>query len=393
MHRREFGLLQLAAGGLRHPMRGRAAAGTTSLQAVGDMSGKMEKRISFEELSLFCKQAYLKAGVPEADAEVVGSLLARADLRGVASHGVSRLPIYIERLEKDYVRKVCQFEIKRQKGATAYVNAQGSMGHLVSHKAMALAIELAREHGIGWVNVVDSGHFGVTGFFPMMALEKDMIGYICSNSAPMMAPFGGKKRIIGNNPLSYAFPTRKHTPVVVDFSCSVVASGRLILARKKGESIPLGWAVDADGKPTTDPYAGYEGGGSLMPMAGHKGYGLALAHEIMSSLLGGGKWTINIKSLYEKEESGIQGTCHSFMAVDPDCFVGRDEFKSLMDEYIDAIKNSGPADGVKEILMPGELEARTESDYTENGIPLVAATVEDLTKLAQRLGLEPPFAG
>ena len=356
------------------------------------MPNIMKNRVSFESLSNFCREAYLKAGVPEADAEVVGSLLARADLRGVASHGVSRLPIYIERLEKDYVRKVCQFEIKRQKGATAYVNAQGSMGHLVSHKAMALAIELAREHGIGWVNVVDSGHFGVTGFFPMMALEKDMIGYICSNSAPMMAPFGGKKRIIGNNPLSYAFPTRKHTPVVVDFSCSVVASGRLILARKKGESIPLGWAVDADGKPTTDPYAGYEGGGSLMPMAGHKGYGLALAHEIMSSLLGGGKWTINIKSLYEKEESGIQGTCHSFMAVDPDCFVGRDEFKTLMDEYIDAIKDSGPADGVKEILMPGELEARTESDYTGNGIPLAQATVEDLARLAQRLGLETPFA-
>ena len=357
------------------------------------MVSKVEKRISYEDLSEFCQKAYMSAGVPEDEAGIVAGLLARADLRGVASHGVSRLPIYIERLEKDYVRKVCQFDIKKQKGATAYVNAHGSMGHLVSQKAMRLAMDLAEEHGIGWVNVVDSGHFGVTGFFPMMALEKDLIGYICSNSAPMMAPFGGKKRIIGNNPLSYAFPAEKHTPIVVDFSCSVVASGRLILARKKGESIPLGWAVDSEGRPTTDPYAGYEGGGSLMPMAQHKGYGLALGHEIMSSLLGGGKWTINIKSLYEKEESGIQGTCHSFMAVDPDCFVGRDEFKKLMDEYIEAIKASGPAEGVKEIFMPGELEARTEKDYTANGIPLVAATVEDLTKLAQRLGLKPPFEG
>lgn len=347
--------------------------------------------ISFDSLEAFCERAYMKVGVPQEEAGIVANLLARADLRGVASHGVTRLPIYIERLEKGYVRNKCQFEVLRQKGATAYVTAHGSMGHVVSHKAMNLALELAQEHGIGWVTVKDSGHFGVTGLFPMMALEHDLIGYISSNSAPMMAPFGGKKRVLGNNPLSYAFPTEKHLPVVVDFSCSVVASGRLILARKKGEEIPLGWAVDKNGVPTTDPYEGYEGGGSLAPVGGHKGSGLALAHEMLSAILGGGKWTINIKSLYEKEESGIQGTCHSFMALDPDCFVGKSEFKQSMDEYIDAIKGSGPADGVEEILMPGEIEARTEERYLEEGVPLAQATVQDLEKLAQRLGLDIEF--
>jgi LDH2 family malate/lactate/ureidoglycolate dehydrogenase len=355
------------------------------------MPKNTEIRISFQDLSQFCKNAYVGVGVPDEEASIVSSLLARSDLRGVASHGVMRLPIYIERLEKNYVRKVCQFELLRKKGATAYVTANGSMGHLVSYKSMQLAIELAQKHGIGWVTVKDSGHFGVTGLFPMMALEEAMIGYVCSNSAPMMAPFGGKKRIIGNNPLSYAFPTDKYTPVVVDFSCSVVASGRLILARKKGESIPLGWAIDQNGRPTTDPFEGYEGGGSLLAMGEHKGYGLALAHEIMSSILGGGKWTINIKSLYETDESGIQGTCHSFMVVDPDCFVGRREFKECMDNYIEAIKRSGPANGIKEILMPGEIEARTEENYLKDGIPIAGPTVDELIKLAMGLRLRHPF--
>jgi len=356
------------------------------------MSKELPAIIDFDQLRGFCQKAYMKAGVPEDEAAIVADLLARADLRGIASHGVMRLPIYIERLEKDYVRPKCRFEVLRQKGAVAYATAHGSMGHVVSHHAMRLAMELALAHGIGWVTVKDSGHFGVTGLFPMMALEHDLIGYICSNSAPMMAPFGGKRRVMGNNPLSYAFPAEKHLPVVVDFSCSVVASGRLILARKKGEKIPLGWAVDKDGVPTTDPFEGYEGGGSLAPVGAHKGYGLALAHEMLTAVLGGGKWTINIKSLYEKDESGIQGTCHSFMALDPDCFVGRSEFKKSMDRYIDAIKDSGAASGVKEILMPGEIEARTEERYRQEGVPITPATVQDLDKLAKRLGLSLKFS-
>jgi ureidoglycolate dehydrogenase (NAD+) len=126
-------------------------------------------------------------------------------------------------------------------------------------------------------------------------------------------------------------------------------------------------------------------------MGEHKGYGLALAHEIMSSILGGGKWTINIKSLYETDESGIQGTCHSFMVVDPDCFVGRREFKECMDNYIEAIKRSGPANGIKEILMPGEIEARTEENYLKDGIPIAGPTVDELIKLAMGLRLRHPF--
>ena len=351
------------------------------------MPDKHTPRFDFNQLVAFSANAYESVGVPPEEAAVVAELLVRSDLRGIGSHGLMRLPIYIKRLEKGYVRKRCEFEILRQKGATGFVNAHGSMGHLVSQKAMQLAMDLAAGHGIGWVTVMDSGHFGVTGLFPMMALKRDFIGYICSNSAPMMAPFGGRKRIIGNNPLAYAFPADRRLPVVVDFSCSVVASGRLILARKKGEQIPLGWAVDQNGTPTTDPYEGYEGGGSLAALGGHKGYGLALAHEMLSALLGGGKWTMNIKSLYEEDPSGIQGTCHSFMALDPDCFVGKAEFKKAMDRYIEAVKSSGTAEGTEEIFMPGEIEFRTEQRYLKEGVPLAAATVEELKDLARRLGI------
>lgn len=348
-------------------------------------------RIAFEDLKNFCKQAYATAGVPEAEAEIVADLLVRSDLRGVETHGVTRLPIYIQRLQKGFVRKESRITVVKEKGPTAFLDGHGSMGHLSASRGMEEAIRRAEEYGIGWVSIKDSGHFGVAGLFPMMALKKDFIGYVVSNSAPMMFPWGGKQRIIGNNPLAYAFPTDECLPVVLDFSLSVVSSGKLILCRKKGEKIPLGWAVDKEGVPTEDPYEGYEGGGSLAPVGGHKGYGLVLAHEMLTSVLTGGMWTRAIKSLYEEGPSGIQGTCHSFMAMDPDCFVGREEFKKNMDSYIRSIKGSTRARGTEEILVPGEPEHWTETKFLQEGIPLPSNTVKELTALSEALGIPHPF--
>ena len=346
--------------------------------------------ISFNDLRSFCKQIYQGAGVPEDEADIVADFLARADLRGVETHGVTRLPIYIQRLQKGYVRSACKMTILKDKGATTFIEAHGSMGHIASYKAMKIAIKKAMEFGIGWVSVKDSGHFGVAGLFPLMAVEKDFIGYVVSNTAPMMAPYGGRDRIIGNNPLSLAFPADQYPPVLLDLSCSVVSSGKLILCRKKGERIPLGWAYDKDGLPTEDPYEGYEGGGSLAPIGGYKGYGMVLAHEMLTSVLTSGKWTQYIKSLYEEDKTGIQGTCHSFMAIDPDCFVGREKFKKDMDRYIKSIKESGKAKNATEILMPGEPEYRTEVKRLKEGIPLVAATVKELVALGESFGISLP---
>ncbi|MBI4963231.1 MAG: Ldh family oxidoreductase [Desulfomonile tiedjei] len=347
------------------------------------------RRVSFADLRAFCCKAYVTAGVPAAEAEIVADLLARSDLRGVETHGVTRLPIYIHRLNKGYVRKECRLTTIKDKGPTALLEAHGSMGHIVAYRAMEKAIAKAEEFGIGWVTVKDSGHFGVAGLFPMMAAKKDFIGYIVSNSAPMMFPLGGRERIIGNNPMAYAVPAGEYPPVVLDFSMGVVSSGKLILARKKGEKIPLGWAVDKEGLPTDDPYEGYEGGGSLMPVGGHKGYGMVVLHEILTAVLAGGKWTRRIKAIYEEDETGIQGTCHSFMAIDPDCFIGRDEFKREMDLYIKSIKESAKAKNCTEILMPGEPEMRTEAERLKNGIPLAPATRKELTDLGESLGIPP----
>jgi LDH2 family malate/lactate/ureidoglycolate dehydrogenase len=349
------------------------------------------QRVSFEGLKSFCKQAYQKAGVPEEEAEIVADLLARSDLRGIETHGVTRLPIYIQRLQKGYVRAKCQLTPIKEKGPLAFMEAHGSMGHVVAYRATEIAIQKAGAHGIGWVSVKDSGHFGVAGLFPMMALKKDFIGYVVSNSAPMMAPWGGRERIMGNNPMSYAFPADQYPAVVVDLSCSVVSSGKLILCRKKGEKIPLGWAFDKSGLPTEDPFEGYEGGGSLAPIGEHKGYALVLAHEILTAVLTGGKWTRDIKSLYEEDRTGIQGTCHSFMALDPDCFLGREEFKKSMDRYIKSIKESGRAQDATEVLMPGEPEHRTELKFLKEGIPLTANTVKELISLGKSLGISSPF--
>lgn len=294
------------------------------------MENNKVRLISFADLKSFCKQVYQRVGVPDDEADIVAALLVRADLRGVETHGVTRLPIYIQRLQKGYVRAECKMTIVREKGATAFIEAHGSMGHVVSYKAMEMAIQKAMEFGMGWVSVKDSGHFGVAGLFPMMALEKDFIGYVVTNSAPMVAPYGGRERILGNNPLSFTFPADRYPAIVLDMSISVVSSGKLILCRKKGEKIPLGWAYDKNGLPTEDPYEGYEGGGSLAAIGEYKGYGMILAHEMLTSVLTGGKWTQYIKSLYEEDKTGIQGTCHSFMAINPDCFIGREKFKKDM---------------------------------------------------------------
>ena len=344
-------------------------------------------RVSFEVLKNFCKQAYRKSGVAEDEAEIIADLLVRADLRGIETHGVTRLPIYIQRIQKGYVRAVFKITVVKEKGPTAFLETHGSMGHVVAHKAMQMAIQKATEHGIGWVSVKDSGHFGVAGLFSMMAVEKDFIGYVITNSAPMMAPYGGRERILGNNPLSYALPTDQYPPVVLDMSISVVSSGKLILCRKKGEKIPLAWAYDKDGLPTEDPYEGYEGGGSLAPIGGYKGYGMVLTHEMLTSVLTGGKWTQSIKSLYEEDKTGIQGTCHSFMAIDPECFTGRENFKKDMDCYIRSIKESAKAKNVTEILMPGKLEYRTEAKRLKEGIPLESTTLQELVALGKSLGI------
>ncbi len=351
------------------------------------MEDNVSQNVQFNNLKDFCTEIYMKAGVPEDEAGIVANLLVRSDLRGVETHGVTRLPIYIKRIRKGYVRAASKIMVIKEKGPITFAEANGSMGHITAFKAMQIAIMKAEEYGISWVAVKDSGHFGVAGLYPMMALESDFIGYVFSNSAPMMAPFGGRERIIGNNPLAYAFPAEKCQPVVVDFSCSIVSSGKLILSRKKGEKIPLGWAYDKNGLPTEDPYKGYEGGGSLTPLGGHKGYGLELAHEILSAVLTGGKWAQNIKSLYEKEKSGIQGTCHTFMALDPDCFIGKEHFKKNMDRYIISIKKSGKAKNVTEILMPGEPEYQTESRRRKKGIPLPSNTVKELMALGDLYGI------
>ena len=349
------------------------------------------QKVQFEDLKNFCRQAYMSIGVPGDEAEIVADLLVRSDLRGVETHGVTRLPIYIQRLQKGFVRKESTITVVKEKGPTAFLDAHGSMGHISAYRGMEKAIQKAEEYGIGWTSVKDSGHFGVAGLFPMMALKKDFVGYIVSNSAPMMFPWGGRQRIIGNNPLAYAFPADQCLPVVLDFSLSVVSSGKLILCRKKGEAIPLGWAVDKEGVPTEDPYEGYEGGGALAPVGGHKGYGLVLVHEMLTAVLTGGKWTKIIKSLYEEDPSGIQGTCHSFMALDPDCFLGREKFKKNMDAYIKSVKESAKARGTAEILVPGEPEHRTEVKLLKEGIPLPPNTVKELINLAEKIKIDHPF--
>jgi len=352
------------------------------------MSADTDLRIKFDDLKQFCKEAYIRAGVPAEEASIVSDLLAKSDLRGISTHGVSRLPIYILRLQKKYVRNRLKLTYQKDKGPVAFADAHGSMGHIVAYTVMQQVIKKAKEFGIAWVTVKNSGHYGAAGLYSMMAANNGMIGYVCTNTGPWMAPFGGRERIIGNNPLSYAFPADQFPNVVVDFSCSVVSAGRLNLARKKGEKIPFGWALDENGMPTDDPEKGYLNNGTLIPIGEHKGYGLALCHEILTAVLVGGKISRHIKRLNEEDKTGIQGTCHVFMALDPDCFLGTGEFKRELDRYITGIKKSKKAAATEEILMPGEPEFNTEKDRLKNGIPLSSDIVKELKALGNSLKID-----
>ena len=348
----------------------------------------MTVNIDHKDLWRFVSELFNAAGVSSEDAGMVADVLIKAELRGIKSHGVSRIPIYIKRIEMGLVDPAADIKIVHETPVSAVVDGGYGLGQVTATKSMRLAIRKAKETGVGIVCMNKSHHYGIAAFYSQMAADNDMIGFSCANTTALMAAPGGASKAIGNSPFSFAFPVGKQLPVIFDAACSAVAQGKIIVANINGQKIPDNWALDAEGNPTTDPAEALKG--FLLPMAGPKGYGIAVVMEILAGVLSGSDTGIHLGSIYNDLEHP-QDCGNFFMAIDLNAFGDVDEFKKRMDEYITDIKKGKKAKDTKEIFMPGEIELRKEIKALEGSLEIEDDTFKPLVDLAEKYNVELDF--
>ena len=324
-------------------------------------------------------------GVPEGDAEIVADSLVQADLTNLQSHGVQRVKFYTDSMELGGTSAVCHMKQISDSPSCALLDAQGALGIVAAYRAMELAIQKARQTGIGMVNVRNSNHCSCTAYYIRMATRENMLGIVSSNAPKSMAPWGSREKYLGTTPLAVGAPTHGD-PVRVDMATSGVARGKIILADKKKEPIPEGWAIDVDGHPTTDAAKALEG--CVLPFGGAKGSGIAMMIDIFSGVLSGAAYGSHINSPFTHPEVPMN-TGHSMIAIDISTFQDVESFLTTMDTYRNEVKGLKKAAGVDEIYMPGEIECNNYRRNLETGIRLPAAVYGELEGLSKKLGL--PF--
>ena len=337
-----------------------------------------------DALREFACAVYESAGVPPEDARLVADTLVQADLWGHQSHGVLRLGWYLERIRSGAMRAVTNAKVVRDHGAIAVIDGDDGIGQVLAAQAADEAIRRAKAYGIGAVGVRNSNHFGTAMYYTLAAPRAGCIAFLSTNASPAMAPWGGRRKGVGTNPWSIAAPAAGRAPIVMDIANTAVARGKVYLARQKGIDIPPGWASDADGEPTIDAQKAIEG--LILPMAGHKGYAIALMMDVLSGVLTGSGFGDEVHGPYEAKARSRCG--HLMIALDIDAFQPRAEFDERMERLIALLKNAPRANGVDEIFYPGELEARSDATLRTNGLVLPPDTLRDLERIAQQCGLE-----
>lgn len=341
-----------------------------------------------DSLSAFATRIYRCHGVPDADAALLADSLVQADLWGHQSHGVMRVFWYAERLATGATTAATAVETVMDGGAVAMLDGGDGVGQVVAARAMDLAVARAKAHGVGVVSVRNSGHFGTAMYFTRRAAQAGCIGLLTTNASPAMAPWGGREKRVGNNPWSLAAPAGRCAPMMLDIANTAVARGKLYLARQRGEPIPEGWAIDAEGRPTTDPVAGIAG--NILPFAGHKGYGISVMMDVLSGVLSGSGFGAEVTGPYMREGRSRVG--HLALALDIARFRPLAAFEADMERMIAGLKSAPRAEGVAEILYPGEPEAQAEARHRAEGVALPPDTVVELDAGARALGL-PPLSG
>ncbi|MEH7239355.1 Ldh family oxidoreductase [Bacillus sp. JJ1562] len=344
----------------------------------------MEFKVS--TLSEFSNNVLMKAGVPSYEADTITRTMIEADSRGIHSHGLMRLPIYIERMQKGFIRKESKITVEKENKGTAVIDGHFSAGQVVATKAMDMAIEKANEYGIAAVSVKNSNHFGIAAHYALKAAENDMIAIVMSNTAPLMPPTGGAEKVLGNNPLAIAAPSSGNNPVLLDMALSNVALGKVLFAKNNGVEIPEGWGTDKNGIPTTDP-ASVLDGGFILPVGGPKGFGLALMVELLTGVLSGGDFSKMIPSMYDTTKK--QSISHLMIAINISSFMDVNTFKDLSETLGSYVKNAVKAPGVSQLYLPGEIEFGVEENRLKSGIPISDGVLEDLAKLANTMNVTP----
>jgi len=355
--------------------------------------------ITFTEKRLrnFTQNVFLKMGCSETDATLAADVLLRSDLRGIDSHGVARLSGYIRLWEKERINATPNIRVVHETPTTATIDGDAGLGLVVAPFAMKIAIEKARIYGSGWVAVKNSNHFGIAGYHALMAVQEDMIGISMTNASPLVAPTYANERLLGTNPMCYAFPAGKYPPVVVDMATSAAANGKLEIAQRANSPIPDGWAQDKDGKGSTNP-GELKAGGSLLPLGSdkdhgsHKGYGLSATVDILTAVLSGanyGPWVPPFVAFLEPSANPVgEGLGHFFGAMRVDGFRPTEDFKHHLDNWIERFKSAKTVDPSKSVIIPGEPEYAFEQERKVSGIPLIDVVVNDLNELADKLQID-----
>ncbi len=327
------------------------------------------------------------AGLRAADARVVADDLVRANLRGIDSHGVSRIPMYLERLRRGLVTARPDIRVEQVAGAVSLVDGNNGMGFLASHRAMDEAVALASKTGIGLVGVKRSTHFGMGALYALQAIEAGYMSMIFTNSSPAIPMWGGRTTFLGASPIAAGIPGGRKAPYVMDMAMTVIARGKIRLASMRGEAIAPGLALDKEGHPTTDATAAFEG--VCLPFGGVKGSVLATLMDLMAGAFTGANFAGDVKSLYF-DHSGPQDVGHLFFAIKPDLFMRLEDFETRMDAFVDRIKTLPRAAGVDEVMMPGEPEQRREDERRRTGLPITDNVVSDLAAEAANAGVAMP---
>lgn len=351
-----------------------------------------------EQLRAFTEAVFRHEGIPEADAALAADVLITADLRGIDSHGMARLPSYIGMLAEGRINPRPEVRVVRETPSTASLDGDNGLGLVVGPRANEIAMEKAERVGSGWVSIGNSNHFGIAGWYVLQALPRELIGWAMTNSPPQVAPLWGAERMLGTNPIAIAFPGAEEPPIVVDLATSAMALGRVEIAERRREPLPAGCAIDGKGRPTTEP-AGFHAGGALLPLGsdrergGHKGYALAVMVDVLTAVLSGANWgpfgPPFMAHLSVPQRSVGRGIGHFFGAMRIDGFIDPDEFRRQIDEYVRVLRATKPAPGTAGPLLPGDPEREAEAVRRVSGIPLLLPVVEELRRLSRRSGV--PF--